>query len=59
MKYRLFFRSMDVKARNKEEAITKYLLDGIEPPIAKILSIDKDGLVVKKREPLDYDQGIE
>lgn len=66
MKYRLFFHSLDIKARNREEAITKYFLDGIEPPIAKILLIDKAGNVIKKniyhrkqREPLDYEQGIE
>lgn len=58
MKYRLFFESLDIKARNREEAISKYFLDGIEPPIAQILSIDRDGYVIKKRKPIDDDQGI-
>ena len=68
MKYRLFFESLDIKAKNREEAITKYYSDGVEPPISKILLIDKDDFVIKnkkhnprkkKRAVLDYDQGIE
>ena len=68
MRYRLFFGSFDIKAKNREEAITQYYSDGVEPPISKILLIDKAGFVIenkkhnprkKKRAVMDYDQGIE
>ena len=49
MKYRVFFEPLDLEAKNSHNAMEKYYFDKIEPPISKILLIDKDGFVIESK----------
>jgi len=47
VKYRVYPEPLDIEANDRDEAIQKYFIDNVLPPICKILLIDEDGFVIK------------
>lgn len=48
MKYRVYPEPLDIEAKNRDDAIEKYFIDDVLPPICKILLIDEDGFVIRQ-----------